>query len=61
MPRDLLFCIWGRAPAIPFLRAQLMEQCLGVPQVGGVESLGEPVIDVREHRAGLVALALLRK
>jgi len=38
---------------------QLIEQCLRFLEVGGVEALGEPVVDVGEHRASLVALALL--
>ena len=54
MPRDLLFCISGRAPAIPFLRAQLMEQRLGVLQIGGVEALGEPAVDLGKDCARLV-------
>ena len=36
-------------------RAQLVEQRFGVLQVGGVEALGEPAIDFREHRARFVA------
>src|SRR5271155_4828991 len=47
----------GTAPSA----AQLVEQRLGVLQVGGVEAFGEPVVDVGEHRARLVALALLRE
>jgi hypothetical protein len=43
------------------LSAQLIEERLGVLQVGGVEALGEPVIDVGEHRARLVAMTLLRE
>ena len=31
--------------------AKFVQQRLGVLQVGGVEALGEPVVDVREHRA----------
>ncbi len=37
---------------------KLVEQSLGVVQVGGVEAFGEPVVDVGEHRARLVATAL---
>src|SRR5262249_15774868 len=33
--------------------AQLLEERLGVLQIGGVEALGEPVVDFGEHRAGL--------
>jgi len=36
----------------------LGEQCLGVLQIGGVETFGEPVVNVGEHRARFVALAL---
>src|SRR5215469_7329625 len=40
----------------PFpLRAQFVEQRLGVLQVGGVEAFGEPVVDLAEHRARLLA------
>ena len=35
--------------------AQLAEQRLGVLQVGGVEALGEPVVNVGEHHARFVA------
>src|SRR5229473_1019104 len=38
--------------------AQLLEQRLGVFQVGGVEALGEPAVDLGEHRTRLVAAAL---
>ena len=41
------------------LSAQLVEQRLGVFQVGGVEAFGEPVVDFGEHRARLVATTLL--
>jgi hypothetical protein len=34
---------------------QLLEQLLGVLQVGGVEALAEPVVDVGERRARLIA------
>jgi hypothetical protein len=33
------------------LRAQLVEQRLGTLQVGSVETLGEPAVNVCEHRA----------
>ena len=39
-------------------RLQLVEQRLGVFQVGGVEALGEPVVDFGEHRARFVATTL---
>src|SRR5712664_1982740 len=41
------------------LRAQLVEHRFSVLEVGGVEALGEPAVDVAEHRARLVATALL--
>ena len=34
---------------------QLVEQHLGVLQVGGVEALGEPVVDLGERRARFLA------
>jgi hypothetical protein len=37
---------------------QLVEQRFGIPQVGGVETLGKPIVDFGEGRARLVALAL---
>src|ERR1039458_4082103 len=46
-------------PPISQLRVQLIEDRLGVFQVGGVEAFGELVVDPGEHRASLVALALL--
>ena len=41
------------------LQAQFFEQCLGILQIGGVEALGKPVEDLSEHRARLLATALL--
>jgi MFS family permease len=46
----------ARASAVQFL-----QQRLGVLQVGGVEAFGEPAVDLGEHRARLVAMALLRE
>ena len=43
------------------LAPKLIHQRLNVLQVGGVEAFGEPVVDVGEHRAGFIALALLRE
>jgi len=40
------------------LPVQLVEQRLGVLQVGGVETFGEPVVNVGEHRARLVSTTL---
>ena len=33
------------------LTAQLLQQCLRLFQVGGVEAFGEPTVDLGEHRA----------
>src|SRR5262249_45045449 len=41
--------------------AQLIQEGLGVLQIGGVEALGEPVVDFLEHLAGFVAFALPRE
>ena len=43
------------------LSAEILKQRLGVFQIGGIKTFGEPVVDVREHRAGLVATALFRE
>jgi hypothetical protein len=37
------------------LRAELVQQGFGVDEVGGVEALGEPVVDVGEYNARFVA------
>jgi hypothetical protein len=42
------------------LCTQFIEQFLGVLQVGGVEALGEPIVDVGAHRASVLAKTLLR-
>jgi hypothetical protein len=39
--------------------AEFIEQSLGLLQIGGIESFGEPVVDFSQHRAGLSAMALL--
>jgi hypothetical protein len=44
---------------VHILVGQFVEQRLGFLEVGGVEALGEPVVDLGEHRARFVALALL--
>jgi hypothetical protein len=36
------------------LLTQLLQQRLGILQVGGVEALGEPSIDLGEHRTRLI-------
>ena len=40
---------------------QLIEEGFGVLQIGGIESFSEPVVDLGEHRAPLVASALSNK
>jgi hypothetical protein len=42
-------------------RTQLVEQSLGVLQVGGVEALGEPAVNFGQHGARLVATILFRE
>ena len=42
------------------LCAQLPQQRLGVLQVGGVEALGEPAVDFRRHRVGLLGVRFAR-
>ena len=36
-------------------RVEFVEQCLSFFQVGSVEALGEPVVDLAEHRSSLIA------
>src|ERR1700736_6094802 len=52
-------CCHGRYGAA--LRTELIEQDLGVLQVGGIESLSEPVVDVGEHCAGFITTAGIAK
>ena len=40
------------AHGVSWSTAQFVEQRLGVPQICGVEALGESVLDVGKHRAG---------
>jgi hypothetical protein len=49
---------WGSVSVLPG-SCQLVQQRLGVLQVGGVEALGEPAVDRGEQVARLVALALV--
>jgi hypothetical protein len=42
-------------------RTQLVEQRLGVLQIGGVEAFGEPVVNFGEHRARFFAATLRGK
>ena len=44
---------------MPRLSLQLLQQCLGLLQVGGVKALGEPAVDRRQQLAGFGPLALL--
>ena len=41
------------------LRSQFIKQRLGVLQISGIEAFRETVVDFLEHRASLIALALL--
>src|SRR5260370_27321996 len=43
------------------LSTQFIDQRFGVFEVGSVEALGEPVVDLGEHCARLIATALFRK
>jgi hypothetical protein len=43
------------------LVCQLVEQSLGIDEVGSVEAFGEPVVGVGEHRVRLAATALLHE
>ena len=48
----------GQSIVVPSLCKRL-EQSLGLAEVGGVKSLGEPAIHLGQHLTGRVALALL--
>ena len=41
------------------LVTQLVEDGFGLPEVGGVEAFGKPVVKFREHRARLIATAAI--
>ena len=43
------------------LFVELVEQGLGVFQVGGIEAFGEPVVDFGQHRARFIEMTLLRE
>jgi hypothetical protein len=49
-----------RRKGIP-LGGQLVQQRLGVLEVGSVEALGEPVVDLGKHRVRLFAMPLFRE
>jgi hypothetical protein len=48
---------WGRAMPTMF-SCQFLQQCLRLPQVGGVKALGEPAVDRGEQVIGRNPLAL---
>ena len=44
--------LWKSDPAthrLSGIQGQIVEQCPGIPQIGGVEALGEPAVDRREQ------------
>jgi hypothetical protein len=43
------------------LTAQLVEQRLGLFQIGGIEALGEPVVDFGEHGPSLLSMLVICK
>jgi hypothetical protein len=51
----------GRRCLRALLFVKLVEQGPGIFQVGGIETLREPVVDFGQHRARLITLALLRQ
>src|SRR5262245_42816111 len=52
------FAVFSAAlDALQLLVAQLVEQRRRILQIGGVEAFGEPVVDLGEHRACLIAAA----
>ena len=53
------FWVLHLAHSIRGSRTQFVEQRLGVLQIGSVEALGEPVVDLGEHRARLVTAIVL--
>jgi hypothetical protein len=54
------FSVSHFAQIIPIqLRARLIDQRLGIFQVGGIEAFGEPVVDFGKHRLSFIAPALL--
>jgi len=46
-------------PPLSELLAQLLQQRLGLCEISRIEALGEPVVDLGEHRLRLLATALL--
>jgi hypothetical protein len=49
----------GREFTLLAASCELVEERLGVLQIGGVEALGEPAVDRREQVVGLGAFALI--
>jgi len=43
------------------LSTEFVEQCLSIFQIGGAETLGEPVVNLGEHGARLLAAAVFGK
>src|SRR2546430_6807776 len=59
-PRIVALTCAAHVPLLALaLAAELVEQCLCILQIGGVEALGEPAVDVGEHRARLATAPLL--
>ena len=54
------FSLLHLGQSIKLLLRQFLEQRLGVLQVGGVEALGEPVVDFGEHRASFLVSRIRR-
>src|SRR5271156_2144705 len=48
----------GTRNQMTVLRYDFFQHCLGVFQIAGVETFGEPVVDFGEHRARLVVTTL---
>ncbi len=51
------FCISG-VVRTPVLSLQIFQQCLGIPEVGGVKAFCEPVIHLRQQLVGFLPPAL---
>lgn len=45
---------------MPRLPNLIIEQSFSIPEVGGIEALSKPAINLREHRARFLTMALLR-
>jgi len=51
--------VWEEPVEQRVLPSQFVEQRVGLLQVGGIEAFGEPVVDLGEHRASVLAPMLL--